>query len=140
MLMLAAAALAALIATRAIVGRRWIVVVVTGTSMAPTFQDGERVLVRRRHRAPRLGDAVVFAAPETRRGELALRVKRVAAIAGDRVPEWAHAALGAGDVPIDHVVVAGDNPHSQDSRQLGFIPTSAVIAIVDREPALHVTG
>lgn len=134
------ALLASLIATRAIVGRRWLVVVVTGNSMAPTFGNGERLLVRRRRRAPRIGDAVVFTAREARRGELALRVKRVAAVAGNEVPAWAHASLGRGAVPSDHVVVAGDNPHSQDSRHLGFIPTSAIVAIVDRAPALHVTG
>src|SRR3954470_22755922 len=94
MLICAAAALAALIATRAIVGRRWIVVVVTGNSMAPTFRHGERLLARRQRRAPRTGDAVVFTAPEARRGELALRVKRVAAVAGEEVPTWARAALG----------------------------------------------
>jgi signal peptidase I len=140
MLIFAVAALAALIAIRAIVGARWVVVVVTGNSMAPTFRNGERLLVRRRHRAPRIGDAVVFTAPDSRRGELALRVKRVAAMAGDGVPTWARGALGDGAVPTDHVVVAGDNPHSQDSRQLGFIPTSAIVAIVDRDQALHVTG
>jgi signal peptidase I len=64
----------------------------------------------------------------------------VAAVAGDAVPAWAHASLGLGAVPTDHVVVAGDNPHSQDSRRLGFIPTSAIIAIVDRDQALHVSG
>lgn len=138
-MLICAAALVSLIAIRAIVGRRWVVVVVTGNSMAPTFRNGERLLVRRERRAPKLGDAVVFAAPESRRGELALRVKRVAALAGETVPAWAREALGDGAVPIDHVVVAGDNPHSQDSRQLGFIPTTAIVAIVDR-PALHVTG
>jgi len=50
---------------------------------------------------------------------LAYRVKRVAAIAGEPVPDWAREALSADAetrVPPGKVVVSGDNPRSQDSR------------------------
>jgi signal peptidase I len=33
-------------------------------------------------------------------------------------------------VPPGNVVVSGDNPRSQDSRQLGYIDSQAIIAVV----------
>jgi signal peptidase I len=121
-------AVVALLVTRRVLGRRWLTVVVTGNSMAPSFHDGQRLLVTRRDTARPLavGDVVVFSVPHA--GDLALRIKRVAAIAGEPVPAWVD-RLGS-IVPPAHLVVAGDNPVSQDSRQLGFVPETAVIAVV----------
>lgn len=117
------------------VRRRWALVLVRGHSMEPTYRDGERVLVRyRTHRtAIGPGDVVVFW-PSVRTGltdDPPLRVKRVAAIAGDPVPEWLSGA-GVDRVPDRHLVVNGDNPRSQDSRQLGFVPEGAVVGLARR--------
>ncbi|HVD27036.1 MAG TPA: S26 family signal peptidase [Mycobacteriales bacterium] len=55
---------------------------------------------------------------------------------GSRVP--------AAVVPAGHVVVVGDNPNSQDSRQLGYVPVRAIAGRVHphRPPAdrAHRTG
>lgn len=124
--------------------RRWMVVTVEGNSMAPTLQHGQRLLARRLGRSRSGGpgfsrsDIVVFVLPpEQARAlvteDLVHRVKRVAAIPGDPVPEWARQALSADAstrVPEGKVVVSGDNPRSQDSRQLGYIDADAIVAVV----------
>ncbi|RYZ40023.1 MAG: S26 family signal peptidase [Myxococcaceae bacterium] len=119
---------------------RWIVVAVQGNSMSPTLRDGQRIVVRRLDRPDGYArsDVVVFLMPAAQRatlGEEALPylVKRVAAVAGDPVPDWAWEALGADGqtrVPLGKVVVSGDNVISQDSRQLGYIDERSIIAIV----------
>lgn len=120
--------------------RRWLVVTVAGNSMEPTLRDGQRLIARRlRGQAGcARSDIVVFLLPtrqlqELESEELAYRVKRVAAVAGDPVPDWARAALSADEqarVPLGKVVVSGDNPRSQDSRQLGYIDARSIIAVV----------
>jgi signal peptidase I len=120
--------------------RRWLVVTVRGRSMMPTLQDGERVLARRvSEDAIRRGTVVVFRPHYLEpRGDSPMvpnwRVKRVAAIAGDPVPPWLiDSAAGSRGVlvPAGHVVVQGDNaPHSEDSRQLGFVPLSEIVGVV----------
>lgn len=123
---------------RMIAARRWLRIVVTGNSMAPTFCDGQLLLVRRRgDRVPRVGDAIVFEAPPNRRQELVLRLKRVAAVGGDALPRWARTRLDEAHVPIGHVVVAGDNAHSEDSRQLGFVAVRSILGIVDESGTPH---
>jgi signal peptidase I len=124
------------------VRRRWVVVTVEGNSMSPTLHHGQRLVARRvgRGRAGRPGfsraDIVVFIVPPemaVAEENLNHRVKRVAAIAGDPVPEWARSALSADEhtrVPAGKVVVSGDNARSQDSRQLGYIDADAIIAVV----------
>lgn len=124
--------------------RRWVVVTVTGNSMAPTLADGQRLFARRL-RGPAgvaRSDIIVFLLPAERleamdSHALPYRVKRVAALAGDPVPEWAWPVLRADAqtrVPAGKVVVSGDNPQSQDSRQLGYIDAESIIAVV-RPPA-----
>ncbi len=124
--------------------RRWLVVTVEGNSMEPTLQHGQRLIARKVDRSGAKGpgfqrsDIVVFVLPPEQvralqSEDLVARVKRVAAIAGDPVPEWARAALSASEdtrVPPGKVVVSGDNPRSQDSRQLGYIDADAIIAVV----------
>lgn len=122
--------------------RQWMVVTVEGNSMSPTLHHGQRLLARR-VRPGRSGDAgfsrsdiVVFVVPPEKvvaAEGLVHRVKRVAAVAGDPVPEWARPALAADEhtrVPSGKVVVSGDNARSQDSRQLGYIDAGAIIAVV----------
>lgn len=65
--------------------------------------------------------------------DLVHRVKRVAALEGDPVPEWARETLSSdaqARVPPGKVVVSGDNPRSQDSRQLGYLDADAIVAFV----------
>jgi signal peptidase I len=120
--------------------RRWIVVAVQGNSMSPTLHDGQRIVARRldHPNGHARSDVVVFLMPAAQRatlgdGALPYLVKRVAAVAGDPVPDWAQEALGANSetrVPPGKVVVSGDNTISQDSRQLGYIDAESLIAIV----------
>ena len=124
-------ALAAIAVTIGVVGalgaiarRRWMVVTVRGHSMTPTLHSGDRLVVRRwiRGAMPAVGDVIVFL-PDDR----GYRIKRVAAIAGDPVPAWLGRDPGA-CIPAGHVIVRGDNPRSEGSRELGYIPLGAIIA------------
>jgi signal peptidase I len=139
---LAGGVVAVAVALVAMVRRRWVVVTVEGNSMSPTLHDGQR-LVARRLIAPRLdrdlsrGDIIVFVLPSWRDNpelrHISHRVKRIAAVPGDVVPDWARQALGAADdarVPEGQVVVVGDNPVSQDSRELGYIDARCIVAVV----------
>jgi signal peptidase I len=133
--------------------RRLAVVTISGISMAPTYANGDRVLVRRIRMAQlRVGQVVVFeqladqARERRSRRNRALprrnwMIKRVAAIPGD---VWAYpgAAL-SGDplaravwhvrVPPGQIAVLGDNRRvSHDSRHLGFIPGDQVLGVVVR--------
>lgn len=118
---------------------------VRGSSMAPTFRDGDRVYAFRRARY-RVGDVIVFdVAPPTSSGggpvggapvggggaDPAWLIKRVTAVAGDPAPDWA----GGPTVPPGCLVVAGDNPVSQGSRQLGYVRAAQVLGAVRGRPA-----
>ncbi|MCP2343475.1 S26 family signal peptidase [Actinomadura rupiterrae] len=139
---LGAVALTAGLAARA-ARRRLVVVTVEGRSMAPTFQDGDRVLVRRRTLADvRNGDIVVLEPPST--GEYLAapppgadgpartiwNVKRVAALPGDPIPDGVPA--DAGTVPPGRLAVFGDNPDSIDSRQRGLYSGERLLGVVLR--------
>jgi signal peptidase I len=117
-------------------------------SMRPTLQEGDRILINRvvyHFRAPKRGDIVVFHSPVTKGEDL---VKRVVAVAGDRVAvkDGAFYLNGvaqkepylleqdiAGDypersVPEGQLFVMGDNRNnSGDSRFFGPISTDLVI-------------
>src|SRR5262249_16534091 len=120
--------------------RTWTLVTVCGQSMAPTFHDGQRLFARRTRRGHpyRPGDVVVFQLTARQRewnatSDPVHRVKRLAAVAGDEIPEWLREALGAmpsDRVPEGHVVIVGDNPGSEDSRHLGFVDTRSIVAVV----------
>lgn len=86
--------------------RRLDVVVVRGRSMEPALAPGDRLLVVRSMRAPRVGEVVLSADPRDRSREL---VKRVTAV-----------RRGA-------VTLRGDAPHaSTDSRAFGTVPVAAI--------------
>jgi signal peptidase I len=129
--------------------RRILVVVVRGDSMLPSLRHGDVLLARRRPRGIRVGDVAVASWPVAVPEESSPRwlVKRVAATAGDRVPdcvrraadavpaEVAAAVAGAAaapeTVPPGHLVVLGDNG-GYDSRVFGLLPADRVLAIVAR--------
>jgi signal peptidase I len=105
--------------------------------MSPTLHDRQRLLVRRLRRPPRRGDVVVFAVTGTLSdagsdaGDPPYRVKRVAAVGGDPVPGWLAGTMpGVARVPAGHVVVAGDNRRSQDSRHLGLVVVGDIVGTV----------
>jgi signal peptidase I len=130
--LVAAAAVVGLVAAAVSAGRRAATVAtVRGSSMTPAFTDGERVLALR-HRCYRPGDVIVFRAPAEQSvgGEPPWRIKRVAAVAGEQTPQIQRRHRGsrvpAAVVPAGHVVVVGDSPNSQDSRQLGYVPVRAI--------------
>jgi signal peptidase I len=131
--------IAVTIAWRRWLQRRWIVVTVQGDSMAPTLQHGQQIVARRAGAsAPvRRGDVVVFRLSPMQVQEqvserLVHRVKRVAAVAGDPVPTWMGRPDGGQSqrVPPGCIVVAGDNARSQDSRHLGYVDGSAIVAVL----------
>jgi signal peptidase I len=104
-------------------------VTVRGVSMEPTFREGRQVLVLRTPLSrPSVGDVIVL-----RHGEQ-LVIKRLAAVAGDRVPPQVRGAVGAGPedrVPDGRIVVLGDNTAlSLDSRAQGYLRRSAVMGVV----------
>ncbi len=104
--LLAGAMIAAGLAAALGAARRLDAVAVRGRSMAPTLLPGDRLIVARRHRAPRVGDVVVVRDPRGGGREL---VKRVASVGPDGVT-----VLG------DH---AAD---STDARVFGTLPVTAV--------------
>jgi signal peptidase I len=120
---------------------------VQGHSMDPTFHNGQWLLVRRMNwPSPplRVGEVVVFRLDDD------LLVKRVAALGGDALPvrettlvthpshrrpgEWERQLVTtAGQVPPRQIYVLGDNsPVSDDSRDFGSVPVSALIGRVLR--------
>ena len=117
--------------TLLIVRRVFVLVAVAGDSMAPTYGDGD-LLLGVRTRAGRVGRAVVFRPPyavEDGSGP-ALRVKRLAAVAGDAVPPWVRGAIPGSTVPAGRIVVRGDNERSEDSRNYGYLLEDSVVAVV----------
>jgi signal peptidase I len=127
--------------------------VVEGSSMSPTLHQGERVAVNKlvyRLRAPQCGDVIVFRNPA---GDNRVFVKRIIALAGDRVAINQGVVLVNG-VPLeedyikasawDHldevvvgpasVFVLGDNRSpggSLDSRGFGPIAISSIVGRTD---------
>lgn len=127
----------------AVVARRVLILTtVDGSSMAPELRSGDRVLVRRTRR-PRRGQVALLRYPQLPSGAPAgeqMLLKRVVAVAGDRIPpRWADPdvhGLGGAVVPGGCAVVLGDNrPTSWDSRHYGFVPRERMIGVVVRHVA-----
>ncbi|WP_214416177.1 S26 family signal peptidase [Sphaerisporangium fuscum] len=140
--LLVAVAAVAVVAAR----RRFVVVQVSGLSMWPTYRPGDRVLVRRTAGSEvRRGHVVVFESAgrsEWSSGPLpppaagAWTIKRVAALAGDPVPDdvvRAVAAQPGAIVPEGALVVLGDGAESSaDSRMWGYLPADRVLGVAVR--------
>lgn len=137
------------------VRRRFVVVTVRGSSMAPALGDGERVVVRRRPLSEvRSGDVVVFAGahdldglpPDVRAAALAAApdewlIKRATAVPGDPVPRATVPALADVDddiVPDGSLVVLGDNAMwSSDSRHFGYVSADRLLGVAVRKLGRH---
>lgn len=115
--------------------RRLVLITVSGGSMEPTLHDGDRLLVRRATpRSLSTGRLVVLRRPPGMAAEGPWIVKRVCALPGDRVPDTGVV------VPPGFVAVVGDNPHSQDSRQLGPLPAASLLGVVVRRLSAQDSG
>ncbi|MEH7389337.1 signal peptidase I [Bacillus sp. JJ1474] len=127
---------------------------VFGESMAPTFQDQEKVVVSKTAGIQRF-DVIVFNAPDV---EDKKYIKRVIGLPGDRIEmkddvlyingkafEESYLKENKADnlfnkltgdfklqeVPKDYLFVMGDNRlNSKDSRHFGFIPNESIIGEV----------
>lgn len=112
--------------------RTLMISVVNGASMAPTYADGQRLLVRRGQRFRR-HDVVVFSFAEWEiTSNTATMVKRVIAVPGDTVPAVMRMAVTDEFVPAGMFLVQGDNPDSLDSRRHGYARVSSVHGVVLR--------
>jgi signal peptidase I len=122
-------------------------ITVRGSSMEPAYHSGQQVLALRTTWArprPATGDVVVVRDPFAHRSPARGRqpdpyiVKRVAAVAGEPVPEPVRPAVGAhgsAKVPAGRIVVLGDNSAASiDSRNCGYLPARDVVGIVLRRP------
>lgn len=113
----------ALTAAGAVVHRAFMVIVVDGESMTPTYEPGDRVLVLRRwiSRRPRVGDVVVVPFPGRRPGTpfgtQSMLIKRVTSVSAD----------GTANMRLQ---VQGDGPRSFDSRDFGSVARSRVVGRV----------
>jgi signal peptidase I len=122
----------------------------TGSSMSPTFDEGDRIFVRKdsyRDRQPERSDLVAFLNPANRRQTW---VKRVIALPGDvleikagivhlngaAIKEVSGVQLDKTNlppitIPDHHCYVLGDNrANSRDSRQIGPVPMIALVGKV----------
>ncbi|GGN75983.1 S26 family signal peptidase [Actinoplanes lobatus] len=119
---------AAVLLAAVLAARRFLVVTVEGISMTPTLRPGDRLLARRISGAAVERGAIVVMRPD---GHPGYYLKRVAAVAGDPVPEGIPA--DAATVPPRTVVLRGDNAHhSLDSRVWGCVPVERIVAVTVR--------
>jgi signal peptidase I len=143
--LIAACALIAGCTSVAAVRRRYLVVTVRGSSMCPTYDDADRVLVRRtrsvRMCGPLQGEVIVLLAPVRALAEISpLLVKRVAAVPGDEIPPDFRRAAPLPLVPPGQLLVRGDNDRSADSRSFGLIDFGLIVGTVVRGKQLNHSG
>jgi len=121
--------------------RRYLVITVVGHSMRPTLRHGQKLLARRwrpggaSYDRLRRSEIIVFVPPAAVgfKRNLTYRVKRVVAIAGDPAPSWLPVLPGIPvleRVPPGTVVVRGDNPRSEDSRNYGWVAETSILGLV----------
>jgi signal peptidase I len=107
--------------------RRYMLITVRGTSMTPTYADGQRLLLRRGGFAA--GDVVMFRSPMRFAGGMDWLVKRVAAMPGDPVPADMAERAAVAVVPPGRLLVRSD-AGGLDSRHLGLISQQDVVGRV----------
>jgi len=127
----------AAVALAAILRRRLMVMPVTGMSMAPGIDDGDRIVVWRGVGARlRVGTVVLIQGTPAQ----PWIIKRVVALPGDLVPVPVRAAVRDRlIVPAGKMVVLADNPDGSDSRHWGFMRVDdvrgRVVHTLRRSPA-----
>lgn len=114
--------------------------VIIGTSMQPTFQDGQRLLVNKvvySFGDPQRGDVVIFQSPASQEGDY---IKRIIALPGDTIevklgdvfvndsrldepyikspPGYAVEEM---EVPKEHYFVLGDNRDNSNDSHTGWV-------------------
>jgi len=109
----------------------FVVTSVYGSSMAPTFHPGDRLLVLRWWPRRYLRRGIVILLKPTPQLLNSYAIKRITGLAGDVVEtdRTTDASYGLGRtyrqwhgvVPTGHVFVVGDGPHSVDSSSFGPI-------------------
>lgn len=110
-------------------------VTVRGGSMTPTLLHGDVLLVLRHRRRARPGQIVVVQRPDRHTGwnnpagAAGWYVKRVVAVSGDPVPPWV-AGERPGRVPPGMLVLRGDHPRSEDSKQWGLCPADRMYGVM----------
>ncbi|MGN9843991.1 S26 family signal peptidase [Nonomuraea sp. H19] len=114
--------------------RHFVIVTVRGTSMFPTFSDGDHLLVRRISLGRvRRDHVVVLANDMIDTAQPPWVIKRVLAVPGDPVPKAAIPSLRSSRdvvVPEGRLVLVGDNPaHSHDSRQSGYFAGDGLLGV-----------
>jgi signal peptidase I len=124
-------------------GRPLLLVRVFGDSMAPSYRHGDRLLATRLWKCLHRGDVLIFRVTAEDYGFAGgdaatispdLRLKRIAACAGEPAPDWLDERLRSKDglVPRGYVAVAGDAANSEGSQQLGYIAEHRIEAVVLR--------
>ncbi len=111
---------------------RLLLVTIRGSSMEPTYRQGDQLLILRTERIS-TGDVILLSRPENAERivgsraepEEGLYIKRVCAIEGDDIPPSVPADEES--VPQGRLVVMGDANRSYDSRHWGTISRSLVI-------------
>lgn len=138
--------------------RAWVVEAryVPSSSMKPTFEENDRLLVEKlsRGRSPRRGEVVVFHPPARATEAAGPLIKRVVAIGGDQVevragqlwvngraqrepyaeridypnPDWEGLGMSEGRVPEGHFLPLGDHRNaSLDGHAFGPVPNHHLI-------------
>ncbi|MEV4176862.1 S26 family signal peptidase [Nonomuraea sp. NPDC049709] len=111
----------------------YLVIRVSGDSMAPALTHGDRLLARRTDLAAlRKGQIAVVSSPHPIGSEFL--IKRVAALPGDPVPERVRRVVADDVVPAGRFVLIGDNTEvSFDSREHGFFHADDLQAVTVRK-------
>ncbi|MET7328133.1 S26 family signal peptidase [Nonomuraea sp. NPDC005650] len=121
------------------VRRRHLLVTVSGPSMEPAYESGDRVLVRRVPFARvRRGQVVLIkrdrAPARDHLKEPDFIIKRAVAVPGDPVPHIEFPELAETAVPPGSLLVVGDNlARSYDSRHHGYVPMGRFVGVVVRQ-------
>lgn len=108
--------------------------------MAPALQPGDRLLVLRLRRCARVNSIITLRAPpqvQLPPGATAgdWMVKRLVAVSGAPMPSevvCGHPTFAHTTVPTKSIVVVGDHPESQDSKQWGPIASDLITGVVVR--------